>query len=189
MKKLKFILLILISILCLNSCFTIAFVIASMQGDGLLPPPKSESPYYYGNNKKLNTLLLTENKKKIEIGNSNVQISIPEGLWLKNSDNSLLNETLSKKKSFELSGYYLGKSLLLPIHIYNENFEEFAKKENLVKINKNTYSNSTKFEYGSKKIKLYQIIKKINDNAFAVTSFDDTKEISKNFFLELMKDW
>ena len=94
---------------------------------------------------------------------------------------------MSKKKSFELSGYYLGKSLLLPIHIYNENFEEFAKKENLVKINKNTYSN--KFEYGSKKIKLNQIIKKINDNAFAVTSFDDTKEISKNFFLELMKDW
>ena len=183
MKKLKFILLILISILCLNSCFTIA----TMMGEGLLPPPKFESPYYYGNNKKLNTLLLTENKKKIEIGNSNVQISIPEGLWLKNSDNSLLNETLSKKKSFELSGYYLGKSLLLPIHIYNENFEEFAKKENLVKINENTYFN--KFEYGSKKIKLNQIIKKINDNAFAVTSFDDTKEISKNFFLELMKDW
>ena len=183
MKKLKFILLILVSIFCLNSCFTIA----TMMGEGLLPPPKSESPYYYGDNKKLNTLLITENKKKIEIGNSDVQISIPEGLWLKNSDNSLLNETLSKKKSFELSGYYLGKSLLLPIHIYNENFEEFAKKENLVKINKNTYFN--KFEYGSKKIKLNQIIKKINDNAFAVTSFDDTKEISKNFFLELMKDW
>ena len=183
MKKLKFILLILISIFCLNSCFTIA----TMMGEGLLPPPKSESPYYYGDNKKLNTLLLTEDKKKIEIGNSKIQISIPEGLWLKNSDNSLLNETLSKKKSFELSGYYLGKSLLLPIHIYNENFEEFAKKENLVKINKNTYFN--KFEYGSKKIKLNQIIKKINDNAFAVTSFDDTKEISKNFFLELMKDW
>ena len=183
MKKLKFILLILISILCLNSCFTIA----TMMGEGLLPPPKSESPYYYGDNKKLNTLLLTENKKKIEIGNSNVQISIPKGLWLKNSISSLINETLSKKKSFELSGYYLGKSIILPINIYNENFEEFAKKENLVKINKNTYFN--KFEYGSKKIKLNQIIKKINDNAFAVTSFDDTKEISKNFFLELMKDW
>ena len=189
MKKLKFILLILVSIFCLNSCLTTAFVIGSMQGEGLLPPPKSESPYYYGDNKKLNTLLITENKKKIEIGNSDVQISIPEGLWLKNSDNSLLNETLSKKKSFELSGYYLGKSLLLPIHIYNENFEEFAKKENLVKINKNTYSNSTKFEYGSKKIKLYQIIKKIDDNAFAVINFDDVNDKSKNFFLELMKDW
>ena len=183
MKKLKFILLILVSIFCLNSCFTIA----TMMGEGLLPYPEPESPYYYGNNKKLNTLLLTENKKKIEIGNSNVQISIPTGLWLKNSISSLINETLSKKKSFELSGYYLGKSIILPINIYNENFEEFAKKENLVKINKNTYSN--KFEYGSKKIKLNQIIKKINDNAFAVTSFDDTKEISKNFFLALMKDW
>ena len=157
MKKLKFILLILISIFCLNSCFTIA----TMQGEGLLPPPEYKSPYYFGNNKKLNTLLLTENKKKIEIGNSNVQISIPKGLWLKNSDNSLLNETLNKKKSFELSGYYLGKSILLPIHIYNENFEEFAKKENLVKINKNTYFNKFEDNSNSKKIKLNQIIKKI----------------------------
>ena len=187
MKILRLLILCLLSIFCLNSCLATAAIIGSMQGDGLLPPPEYKSPYYFGNNKKLNTLLLTENKKKIEIGNSNVQISIPEGLWLKNSDNSLLNETLNKKKSLELSGYYLGKSILLPIHIYNENFEEFAKKENLVKINKNTYFN--KFEYGSKKIKLNQIIKKINDNAFAVTSFDDTKEISKNFFLELMKDW
>ena len=183
MKKLKFILLILVSIFCLNSCFTIA----TMMGEGLLPYPEPESPYYYGNNKKLNTLLLTENKKKIEIGNSNVQISIPEGLWLKNSISSLINETLSKKKSFELSGDYLGKSIILPINIYNENFEEFAKKENLVKINENTYSN--KFEDKSKKIKLYQIIKKIDDNAFAVINFDDVNDKSKNFFLELMKDW
>ena len=183
MKKLKFILLILVSIFCLNSCFTIA----TMMGEGLLPYPEPKSPYYYGDNKRLNTLILSENKKKIEIGNSKIQISIPEGLWLKNSDNSLLNETLNKKKSFELSGYYLGKSLLLPIHIYNENFEEFAKKENLVKINENTYSN--KFEDKSKKIKLYQIIKKIDDNAFAVINFDDVNDKSKNFFLELMKDW
>ena len=189
MKILRLLILCLLSIFCLNSCLATAAIIGSMQGEGLLPPPKPESPYYYGNNKKLNTLLLTENKKKIEIGNSNVQISIPKGLWLKNSISSLINETLSKKKSFELSGYYLGKSLLLPIHIYNENSEEFAKKENLVKINKNTYSNSTKFEYGSKKIKLYQIIKKIDDNAFAVINFDDVNDKSKNFFLELMKDW
>ena len=185
MKKLKFILLILISIFCLNSCFTIA----TMQGEGLLPPPKSESPYYYGDNKRLNTLILSENKKKIEVGNSKIQISIPEGLWLKNSDNSLLNETLNKKKSFELSGYYLGKSILLPIHIYNENFEEFAKKENLVKINKNTYFNKFEDNSNSKKIKLNQIIKKIDDNTFAVISFNDMRDYSKNFFLELMKDW
>ena len=103
MKKLKFILLILISIFCLNSCFTIA----TMMGEGLLPYPEPESPYYYGNNKKLNTLLLTENKKKIEIGNSNVQISIPSGLKLKKSD-GLINNYLYKKKSFKLHGYYLG---------------------------------------------------------------------------------
>ena len=182
MKKLKFILLILISIFCLNSCFTIA----TMQGEGLLPPPEYKSPYYFGNNKKLNTLLLTENKKKIEIGNSNVQISIPSGLKLKESD-GLINNYLYKKKSFKLHGYYLGKELFLPIFIFNENFEEFLKTENLVKINENTYSN--KFEDNSKKIKLYQIIKKIDDNAFAVINFDDVNDKSKNFFLELMKDW
>ena len=130
MKILRLLILCLLSIFCLNSCLATAAIIGSMQGDGLLPPPKPESPYYYGDNKRLNTLILSENKKKIEIGNSKIQISIPEGLWLKNSDNSLLNETLNKKKSLELSGYYLGKSILLPIHIYNENFEEFAKKEN-----------------------------------------------------------
>ena len=64
MKKLKFILLILVSIFCLNSCLETAAIIGSMQGDGLLPPPKSESPYYYGDNKRLNTLILSENKKK-----------------------------------------------------------------------------------------------------------------------------
>ena len=182
MKKLKFILLILVSIFCLNSCFTIA----TMMGEGLLPYPEPKSPYYYGDNKKLNSLILSENKKKIEIGSSKIQISIPEGLWLKNSDNSLLNETLSKKKSFELSGYYLGKSLLLPIHIYNENFEEFLKTEHLVKLNENTYLN---FEKNSKNRKLDQIIKKIDDNIFAVVNIADMKDISKNFFLELMKDW
>ena len=191
MKKLKFILLILISIFCLNSCLTTAMVIASMQGDGLLPYPESESPYYYGDNKRLNTLILSENKKKIQVGNSKIQISIPEGLSLKNSDTSLLNETLNEKKSFVLSGsgYYLGKSLLLPIFIFNENFEEFAKKENLVKINKNTYFN--KFEYNTKikKFKVNQFIKKIDDNTFAVMNFNDMKDYSKNFFLELMKDW
>ena len=189
MKILRLLILCLLSIFCLNSCLATAAIIGSMQGDGLLPPPKPESPYYYGDNKRLNTLILSENKKKIEVGNSKIQISIPKGLWLKNSDNSLLNETLNKKKSFELSGYYLGKSILLPIHIYNENFEEFAKKENLVKINKNTYFNKFEDNSNSKKIKLNQIIKKIDDNAFAVISFDDMKDYSKNFFLELMKDW
>ena len=181
MKKLKFILLILISIFCLNSCFTIA----TMQGEGLLPPPEYKSPYYFGNNKKLNTLLLTENKKKIEIGNSNVQISIPSGLKLKES-NGLINNYLYKKKSFELHGYYLEKEIFLPIFIFNESFEEFLKTENLVKLNENTYLN---FEKNSKNRKLDQIIKKIDDNVFAVVSIVDMNDNSKNFFLELMKDW
>ena len=181
MKKLKFILLILVSIFCLNSCFTIA----TMQGEGLLPPPEYKSPYYFGNNKKLNTLLLTENKKKIEIGNSNVQISIPSGLKLKES-NGFINNYLYEKKSFELHGYYLEKEIFLPIFIFNESFEEFLKTENLVKLNENTYLN---FEKNSKNRKLDQIIKKIDDNVFAVVSIVDMNDKSKNFFLELMKDW
>ena len=75
----------------------------------------------------------------------------------------------------------------MPIYIYTENFEEFSNKENLVKINENTYFN--KFEDNSKKIKLDQIIKKIDNNTFVVVSIADMKDISKNFFLELMKDW
>ena len=77
----------------------------------------------------------------------------------------------------------------MPINIYNENFEEFAKKENLVKINENTYFNKFEDNSNIKKIKLNQIIKKIDDNAFAVINFDDMNDKSKNFFLELMKDW
>ena len=96
MKKLKFILLIFISIFCLNSCLTL-LTIATMQNEGILPRPEDKSPYYYGDNKKLNSLILSENKKKIEIGNSKIQISIPEGLWLENSDSSLINKTLNKK--------------------------------------------------------------------------------------------
>ena len=64
MKILRLLILCLLSIFCLNSCLTTAFVIASMQGDGLLPYPEPESPYYYGDNKRLNTLILSENKKK-----------------------------------------------------------------------------------------------------------------------------
>ena len=143
MKILRLLILCLLSIFCLNSCLATAAIIGSMQGDGLLPPPEYKSPYYFGNNKKLNTLLLTENKKKIEIGNSNVQISIPSGLKLKESD-GLINNYLYKKKSSELHGYYLGKELFLPIFIFNESFEEFLKTENLVKLNENTYLNFEK---------------------------------------------
>ena len=185
MKILRLLILCLLSIFCLNSCLATAAIIGSMQGDGLLPPPEYKSPYYFGNNKKLNTLLLTENKKKIEIGNSNVQISIPSGLKLKESD-GLINNYLYKKKSFKLHGYYLGKELFLPIFIFNENFEEFLKTEHLVKLNENTYLN---FEKNSKNRKLDQIIKKIDDNVFAVVSIVDMNDNSKNFFLELMKDW
>lgn len=185
MKILRLLILCLLSIFCLNSCLATAAIIGSMQGDGLLPPPEYKSPYYFGNNKKLNTLLLTENKKKIEIGNSNVQISIPSGLKLKESD-GLINNYLYKKKSSELHGYYLGKELFLPIFIFNESFEEFLKTENLVKLNENTYLN---FEKNSKNRKLDQIIKKIDDNVFAVVSIVDMNDKSKNFFLELMKDW
>ena len=185
MKILRLLILCLLSIFCLNSCLATAAIIGSMQGDGLLPPPEYKSPYYFGNNKKLNTLLLTENKKKIEIGNSNVQISIPSGLKLKES-NGLINNYLYEKKSFELHGYYLEKEIFLPIFIFNESFEEFLKTENLVKLNENTYLN---FEKNSKNRKLDQIIKKIDDNVFAVVSIVDMNDKSKNFFLELMKDW
>ena len=187
MKKLKFILLILISIFCLNSCLTTAFVIASMQGDGLLPYPEPKDNTYRGNNKKINLLILSENKRKMRIKNTNKEILVPEGFDLRESPIFLFNNSLSSVKPLRFYLYYKNEERPLPLYIYTENFEEFSKKENLVKINENTYFN--KFEDNSKKIKLDQIIKKIDDNVFAVVSIVDMKDISKNFFLELMKDW
>ena len=187
MKKLKFILLILVSIFCLNSCLTTAFVIASMQGDGLLPYPEPKDNTYRGNNKKINLLILSENKRKMRIKNTNKEILVPEGFDLRESPFFLFNDSLSSIKPLKFYLYYKNEERPLPLYIYTENFEEFSKKENLVKISENTYFN--KFEDNSKKIKLDQIIKKIDDNVFAVVSIVDMKDISKNFFLELMKDW
>ena len=187
MKKLKFILLILVSIFCLNSCLTTAFVIASMQGDGLLPYPEPKDNTYRGNNKKINLLILSENKRKMRIKNTNKEILVPEGFDLRESPVFLFNDSLSSIKPLKFYLYYKNEERPLPLYIYTENFEEFSKKENLVKINENTYFN--KFEDKSKKIKLNQIIKKIDDNVFAVVSIVDMNDKSKNFFLELMKDW
>ena len=187
MKKLKFILLILVSIFCLNSCLTTAFVIASMQADGLLPYPEPKDNTYRGNNKKINLLILSENKRKMRIKNTNKEILVPEGFDLRESPVFLFNDSLSSIKPLKFYLYYKNEERPLPLYIYTENFEEFSKKENLVKINENTYFN--KFEDKSKKIKLNLIIKKIDDNVFAVVSIVDMNDNSKNFFLELMKDW
>ena len=187
MKKLKFILLILVSIFCLNSCLATAAIIGSMQGDGLLPTPELKNNTYHGNNKKINSLILSGNKKKMRIKNTNKEILVPEGFDLRESPIFLFNNSLSSVKPLRFYLYYKNEERPLPLYIYTENFEEFSKKENLVKINENTYFN--KFEDNSKKIKLDQIIKKIDDNAFAVISFNDMRDYSKNFFLELMKDW
>ena len=73
------------------------------------------------------------------------------------------------------------------MYIYTENFGAFSKKENLVKISENTYFN--KFEDHNKKVKLDQIIKKIDDNIFIVISTKLGNNINKQFFLELIKDW
>ena len=183
MKKLKFILLILISIFCLNSCFTIA----TMQGEGLLPPPKPQYNTYHGNNKKINSVIFSENKKKIRIKNTNKEILVPENLYLRESPVSLFNDSLQFSKPLNFYIYYEGKEIPLPMYIYTENFGEFSKKENLVKISENTYFN--KFEDHSKKVKLDQIIKKIDDNIFIVISTKLGNNINKQFFLELIKDW
>ena len=90
MKILRLLILCLLSIFCLNSCLATAAIIGSMQGDGLLPPPKPESPYYYGDNKRLNTLILSRNKKKMRIKNTNKEILVPEGFDLRESPIFLL---------------------------------------------------------------------------------------------------
>ena len=187
MKILRLLILCLLSIFCLNSCLATAAIIGSMQGDGLLPTPELKNNTYHGNNKKINSVIFSENKKKMRIKNTNKEILVPEGFDLRESPIFLFNNSLSSVKPLRFYLYYKNEERPLPLYIYTENFEEFSKKENLVKINENTYFN--KFEDNSKKIKLDQIIKKIDDNIFAVVNIADMKDISKNFFLELMKDW
>ena len=187
MKILKLLILCLLSIFCLNSCLATAAIIGSMQGEGLLPPPKPQYNTYHGNNKKINSVIFSENKKKIRIKNTDKEILVPENLYLRESPVSLFNDSLQFSKPLNFYIYYEGEEVPLPMYIYTENFGEFSKKENLVKISENTYFN--KFEDHSKKVKLDQIIKKIDDNTFAVISFNDMRDYSKNFFLELMKDW
>ena len=187
MKKLRLLILCLLSIFCLNSCLTTAFVIASMQGEGLLPPPELKNNTYHGNNKKINSVIFSENKKKIRIKNTNKEILVPKNLYLRESPVSLFNDSLQFSKPLNFYIYYEGKEIPLPMYIYTENFGEFSKKENLVKISENTYFN--KFEDHNKKVKLDQIIKKIDDNIFIVISTKLGNNINKQFFLELIKDW
>ena len=187
MKILKLLILCLLSIFCLNSCLATAAIIGSMQGEGLLPPPKPQYNTYHGNNKKINSVIFSENKKKIRIKNTNKEILVPKNLYLRESPVSLFNDSLQFSKPLNFYIYYEGEEVPLPMYIYTENFGEFSKKENLVKISENTYFN--KFEDHNKKVKLDQIIKKIDDNIFIVISTKLGNNINKQFFLELIKDW
>ena len=85
MKILRLLILCLLSIFCLNSCLATAAIIGSMQGDGLLPTPELKNNTYHGNNKKINSLILSGNKKKMRIKNTNKEILVPEGFDLRES--------------------------------------------------------------------------------------------------------
>ena len=196
MKKLKFILLILISILCLNSCFTIA----TMQGEGLLPLPKPK--YLFLENIEDFPQIFLNKKVKVKIEGTNKEIYIPEGFELIEYDK------IKRKYDDRFPKFY--GSIYLGIGdpefiIYNkkENFaltlginknrkiEDIADNfEDLKKIKENTYIAKAKKGYGDaflKQIDNQILVYSVVSSSSILTEEENQERIK--IYLELTKDW
>lgn len=196
MKKLKFILLILISILCLNSCFTIA----TMQGEGLLPLPKPK--YLFLENIEDFPQIFLNKKVKVKIEGTNKEIYIPEGFELIEYDK------IKRKYDDRFPKFY--GSIYLGIGdpefiIYNkkENFaltlginknrkiEDIADNfEDLKKLKENTYLAKAKKGYGDaflKQIDNQILVYSVVSSGSILT--DEKNQERIKIYLELTKDW
>lgn len=196
MKKLKFILLILVSIFCLNSCFTIA----TMQGEGLLPLPKPK--YLFLENIEDFPQIFLNKKVKVKIEGTNKEIYIPEGFELIEYDK------IKRKYDDHFPKFY--GSIYLRIGdpefiIYNkkENFaltlginknrkiEDIADNfEDLKKLKENTYLAKAKKGYGDaflKQIDNQILVYSVVSSGSVLTDEKNQKRIK--IYLELTKDW
>ena len=196
MKKLKFILLILISIFCLNSCFTIA----TMQGEGLLPLPKPK--YLFLENIEDFPQIFLNKKVKVKIEGTNKEIYIPEGFELIEYDK------IKRKYDDRFPKFY--GSIYLRIGdpefiIYNkkENFaltlginknpkiEDIADNfEDLKKLKENTYLAKAKKGYGDaflKQIDNQILVYSVVSSGSILTDEENQERIK--IYLELTKDW
>ena len=196
MKKLKFILLILISIFCLNSCFTIA----TMQGEGLLPSPKPK--YLFLENIEDFPQIFLNKKVKVKIEGTSKEIYIPEGfelieydkikrkyddrfpkfygsIYLRIGDPEFI--IYNKKKNFALT---LGINKNCKIEDINDNFED------LKKIKENTYIAKAKKGYGDaflKQIDNQILVYSVVSSSSILTEEENQERIK--IYLELTKDW
>ena len=196
MKKLKFILLILVSIFCFNSCFTIA----TMMGEGLLPSPKPK--YLFLENIEDFPQIFLNKKVKVKIEGTNKEIYIPEGfelieydkikrkyddrfpkfygsIYLRIGDPQII--IYNKKKNFALT---LGRNKNRKIEDISDNFED------LKKIKENTYIAKAKKGYGDaflKQIDNQILVYSVVSSSSILTEEENQERIK--IYLELTKDW
>ena len=196
MKKLKFILLILVSIFCLNSCFTIA----TMQGEGLLSPPKPK--YLFLENIEDFPQIFLNKKVKVKIEGTNKEIYIPEGfelieydkikrkyddhfpkfygsIYLRIGDPEFI--IYNKKENFALT---LGINKNRKIEDITDNFED------LKKLKESTYLAEAKKGYGDaflKQIDNQILVYSVVSSGSVLT--DEKNQERIKIYLELTKDW
>ena len=198
MKKLKFILLILMSIFCLNSCLTLGLVFAveSYISEHQLfqPDPK----YFYDDVK-----ISLNRRVKVKIEGTNKEIYIPRGYELvkynkirKESDYSFPNKFFGtinivldnpeyvlynrRKKEFLMLGIKRNYKIKDVINNHND----------LIKLRENTYMVKAKEGYGNlflKQIDKQILVYSVSSNWKEITEEYNNEKIK--FYLELTKDW
>ena len=196
MKKLKFILLILVSIFCLNSCFTIA----TMQGEGLLPLPKPK--YLFLENIEDFPQIFLNKKVKVKIEGTNKEIYIPEGFELIEYDK--IKRKYDDRFPKFYGSIYLGIgdpefiiynkkgnfALTLGIN-KNRKIEDIADNfEDLKKLKENTYLAKAKKGYGDaflKQIDNQILVYSVVSSGSILT--DEKNQERIKIYLELTKDW
>ena len=193
MKKLKLLILCLLSIFCLNSCFTVSSFVMD-----------------YGLAKSSNNLfrervedISLNNKIKVKIPETNKYIYIPEGYELIE-----YNEKIQKKYDDKFPHLFGSISLtfLTPEYIlYNKktkssfplgirkNYKVSNVTENLnelIKLKENTYMVKARKGYGD------AFLKQISDNILVYSVFSSAMAVTEKqneemlkAYLELTKDW
>ena len=207
MRRLKLLILCLLSIFCLSSCFTIS----SFVMDYGLAPGSGNNPF----TSKLENLTPLLTKKKIMLKlPSGTDISVPEGFKLTKYKNSYLDwraGLVNKNSSvIEVEGkrvdwlsvsdgnlFLQNQKVLLPIVIVNAKLGEKMKLAS-IKLNQKTYIIKAKLPK-EEPARRYSdtLIKEIDKDTYAFVNIAYTDgyinieehEKLKNFYLEFMKDW
>ena len=196
MKKLRLLILCLLSIFCLNSCLTLGIAAQSYISEHQLFQPNPK--YFYDDIK------MSLNKRvRVEIEGTNKKIYIPEGYELvkynkfkQKNDEDFPNIFIgSKNVTLEVPEYVLYNqskktAVLLGIR-RNYKIEDIIKNKNdLIKLKENTYLVKAKKGYGNlflKQIDKQILVYSVSSNWQGTTEEYNNEKL--NFYLELTKDW